>query len=633
MTLASASPGIQNLSDDDPWPGLSPFREVDQQFFHGRETEAEELYRLVMRERLTVLFGLSGLGKSSLLQAGLFPQLRNENTFPVYLRLSYAAEAPDLIQQVIKAIAAQAQEFDVEPPGAKPGETLWEYFHRQENDFWNERNRPVVPLLVFDQFEEAFTLGQIDAERSAATAGLLEQIGDLAEGRVPSAVKKLLDSEPEQTKGFVFSRHPYKILLSLREDFLAELEPLRPRMPALGTNRFRLLRMNGAAALRVVAQPAQLVDKDVAEEIVRFVAADRTGGPLTNLDVEPALLSVVCRELNTKRRSRGDAKITAELLKGSQEQVLEEFYTTSMSEVPPAVRHFVEDRLLTVSGFRDSVALENALSEPGVTREAIDKLVQGRLLRAEERAGVERMELTHDLLTGVVRASRDRRHLLEKAEEERRAVARAQEEAQHERERQDLRRSRRQVTIVSVVSAIAVISALLAVGGFVKAERESMTARDAERQARQAGARALNAAAEAQKSRDQIVKSLEIRGAALSGDQERLDKLMAGLDHDTQVRFTTRSKFLYTTAGTDYYRFEIFPVAGSLPSGPNTIAFITYVADHPTFRNKLMITDASRAFKIDYTGWGCLSEMTALLEYNNPSKPPSVAKFDACKEE
>src|SRR5262245_39495833 len=60
------------VNADNPWPGLLSFREADREFFEGRRTETEDLFRLVMRERLTVLFGLSGLGKSSLLQAGLF---------------------------------------------------------------------------------------------------------------------------------------------------------------------------------------------------------------------------------------------------------------------------------------------------------------------------------------------------------------------------------------------------------------------------------------------------------------------------------------------------------------------------------------------------------------------------------
>ncbi len=61
---------------ENPWPGLVAFTEELQQFFYGREDEADELLRRVGGKNLTVLFGQSGLGKSSLLQAGLFPRLR-----------------------------------------------------------------------------------------------------------------------------------------------------------------------------------------------------------------------------------------------------------------------------------------------------------------------------------------------------------------------------------------------------------------------------------------------------------------------------------------------------------------------------------------------------------------------------
>ena len=58
-------------------------------------------------------------------------------------------------------------------------------------------------------------------------------------------------------------------------------------------------------------------------------------------------------------------------------------------------------------------------SLPGVTAESINKLVERRLLRREDRGGVQRLELTHDLLTGVVRASGIRRHQQEEAEKAR----------------------------------------------------------------------------------------------------------------------------------------------------------------------------------------------------------------------
>ena len=132
-------------------PGLPSFREQDQEFFFGREAESEALRRTVMREatRVTVLFGRSGLGKTSLLQAGLFPRLRRQEVLPVAIRLAYAGER-SLVAQVREAILAAAAEAGVEVPALPAGETLWESFHRAGANFWSASNRIVVPLLVFD---------------------------------------------------------------------------------------------------------------------------------------------------------------------------------------------------------------------------------------------------------------------------------------------------------------------------------------------------------------------------------------------------------------------------------------------------------------------------------------------------
>jgi len=81
----------RSLDAENPWPGLMPFTEATRAFFHGRDTEAAELLRRVRRERLTILFGQSGLGKTSLLCAGLFPRLRAADFLPVYIRLHWTA--------------------------------------------------------------------------------------------------------------------------------------------------------------------------------------------------------------------------------------------------------------------------------------------------------------------------------------------------------------------------------------------------------------------------------------------------------------------------------------------------------------------------------------------------------------
>lgn len=94
---------IPAVSEQSPWLGLNPFTEDLQQFFHGRDAEAGDLFRRVKRRRLTVLFGQSGLGKTSLVQAGLFPQLR-PTFLPVTLRLDYSSKAPAPTMQIKQAV-------------------------------------------------------------------------------------------------------------------------------------------------------------------------------------------------------------------------------------------------------------------------------------------------------------------------------------------------------------------------------------------------------------------------------------------------------------------------------------------------------------------------------------------------
>lgn len=429
---------------DNPWPGLASFREADRELFFGRELETQELLRLVLRERLTVLFGLSGLGKTSLLRAGLFPLLRQENVLPVYVRLDFSEEREGtLAGQVRQAIVREAA--GIEAPSFPASETLWESLHRQGAELWSPRNRIVTPLLVFDQFEEVFTLGRRNAARAEETEAFLAELADLCEGSVPAEVRERLEADPSATREFSFTRHPYKILLSLREDFLPELESLRGRIRSIVQNRFRLRRMNGDNALRVVTQAGgRLVEPDAPDRIVRFVAGRESDSTvlLAELEIEPALLSVVCRELNNKRRAQGLPRITAGLVSGNRDEILSELYERSVNDLGPDVRSFVEERLLTKSGFRDTVALENAVELPGVTREALDKLTDRRLLRIEDRGGQQRLELTHDVLTGVIRKSRDLRRERE-----------AGEKAGAERREADrkLRRSRLVIALLALV--------------------------------------------------------------------------------------------------------------------------------------------------------------------------------------
>ncbi len=97
------------------------------------------------------------------------------------------------------------------------------------------------------------------------------------------------------------------------------------------------------------------------------------------------------------------------------------------------MRKFIEDEMLTESGFRESLAEERVLkafAAAGAPPEALATLVNRRLLRIEERLDLRRVELTHDVLCSVVAASRDLRHEREARDEAERKLA-----AQRERER------------------------------------------------------------------------------------------------------------------------------------------------------------------------------------------------------
>ena len=474
----------QGISSENPWLGLDAFTEDACDYFFGRDDEVSELLRRVKRKTLTVLFGQSGLGKTSLLQAGLFPRLRRDNFLPIYVRLDFASEAPGLVTQLKEHITDALGRGDfAEAPVPADGETLWEYFHRRGALLHTREGQVVTPVLAFDQFEEIFTIGQ---GAGPVSRQFLTELSDLIENRAPAELERRMEEEPELAEQFDFSHVAYRILLSLREDYLPHLETknLRERMPSLMQNRMRLTRMNGRQALEAVLKPSgELISPEIAKEIVCFVAGAQPDGAdagIEQLEVEPSLLSLVCRELNNKRLALGQSRITADLLAGSSNAILQDFYDRCVADQSRPVRCFVEDELLTDSGFRENVALERArklLEQRGARASAIDELVDRRLLRVEERLNVPRVELTHDILTGVVRTSRDsRRAREEKAEaEQRQHDAEEQRRLAEEREQQakkQLRRARQQITAIAMLMVLAVITAVWALSERSRADNE-----------------------------------------------------------------------------------------------------------------------------------------------------------------
>lgn len=491
---AGAAGGTQPTVDPQhPWLGLASFTEESRAYFHGREEEVAELARRVQRKLLTVLFGQSGLGKTSILRAGIVPRLRPEGYCPVYVRIDYAPESPPPAEQIKQAIfrATEAMGTWTQPGTAIAGESLWEFLHHRDDILKDANGRTVVPLLIFDQFEEIFTLAQADDAGRRRAAQFIEELADLVENRPPKALEARIEHDDTITERFDFGRADYRILVALREDYLAHLESVKGAMPSITQNRMRLARMNGQQALAAVTKPGgRLVSQEVAEAIVRFIAG---GSELPNAEVEPSLLSLICRELNNTRIAQGRAEISADLLAGSHDTILKEFYERALADQPEAVRKVVEDQLLTESGFRESLAEERllkAFAAAGAAPDALATLVNRRLLRIEERLDVRRVELTHDVLCGVVKASREMRLAREAKEEAERQLA--AQKAREEATRKALVRARQVAAGAATLAVIAVVGAIF---GWVNMNR----AREAEAEALKTRQLAEGARAEAEK--------------------------------------------------------------------------------------------------------------------------------------
>jgi len=120
--------------------------------FFGRKREARELADLVMAQRLVVVYAKSGMGKSSLINAGLKEMLWDKGVLPLPVRLNDRDAGP--LKTLYGGIEQAVVDRKVEhTPGTTT--TLWHYFKTAE--FWRG-DLLLTPLLILDQFEELFTL-------------------------------------------------------------------------------------------------------------------------------------------------------------------------------------------------------------------------------------------------------------------------------------------------------------------------------------------------------------------------------------------------------------------------------------------------------------------------------------------
>ena len=145
-----------------PWKGLAPYREpkdTDESsyLFCGRDKAARELTSLIKSSLFVTLYGRTGVGKTSLLEAGVFPMLRPAGYIPVPVRLSmdgadgrmtsFAGCITDAVERTVNDIRLTAAPVHTDTADK---DYLWEYFASRH---FYEGDREVFPVIVIDQFE------------------------------------------------------------------------------------------------------------------------------------------------------------------------------------------------------------------------------------------------------------------------------------------------------------------------------------------------------------------------------------------------------------------------------------------------------------------------------------------------
>lgn len=395
------------------YPGSHSFddKSVDRRLFNGREDERKQLLHLILSESLVVLYSKSGIGKTSLLKAGVFKELRQKGFLPVLIRLNEPKR--EIKELIYETVEKQARDNNVIfNPGIK--DSLWQYFISTAY-ILTEKDKRLIPVLVFDQFEEIFTLDySVEQKRKFIT-----QFASLARGIFPEELKQSLSLYDQEY--FTENIPEVKIVISIREDFLPLLEELSTDIPTILNTRFRLLPLNKKQAEKAIVEPARLedeglitpgfeYDESALNAIINFLSKKKAYEKTNKPDeIEPFQLQLLCQhvELNilkSKIDNNEELVIREKDLGGEKgmEKILKNFYDDQLRQIPrskrQAIRTLCEKKLISHTGRRVSIDFDIISKNRKISKELLDTLIKNRLLRSEPRLDSIYYELSHDTL-------------------------------------------------------------------------------------------------------------------------------------------------------------------------------------------------------------------------------------------
>lgn len=380
-----------------PYLGLRSFDVADRHLFHGRERDAATVRALWESSRLVVLYGQSGVGKTSLLRAGVLPLLQEEQAevLPVG-RVSQGSAFPTTTMPNHNpyTFALLSSWSQASSPAMLSGVTIAAFLRSRPPR--RDRFDDPIPLYgAIDQFEELFS----DLpHRASYREEFIDQLREAAD-----AVPRL------------------RLLLSIREDVAARLLPYENRIVAFGQQRYAVQPLRRSQALAAVTGPLRGTDRTFAPGVAERLVDDLRTSTITNSlgdsrtvqseTVEPSHLQLVCTAL-WDALPDDVTVISYQHLQdhGNVDNTLGKMCAAAISEV--AARHgllagevwnWLKSSFITELGTRGLI-YEGISTTAGMPNSVARELTRLHLLKVEERAGSRWYELLHDRLIEPIRA-------------------------------------------------------------------------------------------------------------------------------------------------------------------------------------------------------------------------------------
>ncbi|MGH8558567.1 MAG: ATP-binding protein, partial [Methylococcales bacterium] len=239
-----------------PFKYLDYYTCEDADLFYGREAQVQRMVGEILSSRLLVLFSPSGSGKTSLINAGIRPELEAQGFKTLYTRFN---------KQPVEAVIETVDSLLSKQPGEALANDMYSHLKLAAKNI-------AKPLVLFlDQFEEFFIIYRDTPEIRK------DFIGQLAKIKYDDAL-------------------PVFIVLSLREDYFANMHEFREAIPSIFQNNanVRLESFTREEAWRAITKPIQAVGATIEDGLANRIIEDLDNA---KSGIQPIELQIVCASL------------------------------------------------------------------------------------------------------------------------------------------------------------------------------------------------------------------------------------------------------------------------------------------------------------------------------------------------